>query len=454
MLAICTSAFLPLVVLMVFAGQLEGDTTGEPCNSNPCQNGGICVGTPGNNETMTNDHVTQSGYYCRCLQCYIGTDCHTHLPECHMHCYNGGHCVMDSYCREACECATCFRGSYCEIVSDGCLTSPCNNGGVCRETGDKCNDFECTCQQCYLGQYCSVVDEVCLNEFATTIVFTTQNFASNESYSTLSLDSNEKEELLMRITIGVSAALATVVILAVWIICWMYCRIKKNDKKIVEKDMQITRMAILRDQMYLGFVSNPPQQTEEPNEHGKYTDVRFEDSHEQTGEGSSNSSGNERVEPPAIIISPDVEYSPQSSRRRQSRRDGNTSTVIKNNNTRDSDGVIVSLTGTTSADELNTDPRRNRRKSSPTKNHTSPRRLRPSSPPRRAHKSHQVEIGDADESIELGTVSNRGNTGDQMTEEDSLQPGKRKKRRGGGAPVIARVFVGDFPNLLSCFGSD
>ncbi|XP_066271448.1 uncharacterized protein [Branchiostoma lanceolatum] len=72
-------------------------------------------------------------------------------------CQNGGVCTNsgDSF---ACECADGWEGPTCETDTDECASDPCQNGGTCE---DGVNGYSCTCAPGYEGDHCETDDDEC-----------------------------------------------------------------------------------------------------------------------------------------------------------------------------------------------------------------------------------------------------------------------------------------------------
>ncbi|XP_064644652.1 cubilin-like [Lineus longissimus] len=63
-----------------------------------------------------------------------------------------------------CECDTGFSGSRCQLNTDNCASSPCQNGGTCL---DALNSFTCQCPDTHTGTLCETARENCGGELTT-----------------------------------------------------------------------------------------------------------------------------------------------------------------------------------------------------------------------------------------------------------------------------------------------
>nr|CAD7195211.1 unnamed protein product [Timema douglasi] len=105
----------------------------DECQSNPCFNNGVCQ-----------DGV--NGYSCTCLPGYQGVLCEVDIAVCNMTgvslCINGGVCIEGPGDTFSCACLQGWTGQICETAVDECVSSPCQNGGVCV---DLFAGYSCAC---------------------------------------------------------------------------------------------------------------------------------------------------------------------------------------------------------------------------------------------------------------------------------------------------------------------
>ncbi|KAM6908936.1 hepatocyte growth factor activator [Xenentodon cancila] len=127
----------------------------DPCQANPCQNGGVCTPTP------------YTGFLeCSCPERFTGRRCEQ--KKCfetkHLHFYDIGESWGRIHLRNVEQC-TCVAGEIeCERVHyTMCHTNPCQNEGTCRlitSTGKEV----CYCKNGYAGPHCSLEPETaCYN---------------------------------------------------------------------------------------------------------------------------------------------------------------------------------------------------------------------------------------------------------------------------------------------------
>ena len=100
------------------------------CCSTPCQNGGQCI------ECL-------NGFMCSCPATRAGVFCELESRCVDNPCVNGALCVEPSATGEqaTCICLEGFRGARCAVNIDECTSSPCQNGGGWKETGDQQNYY-------------------------------------------------------------------------------------------------------------------------------------------------------------------------------------------------------------------------------------------------------------------------------------------------------------------------
>lgn len=121
----------------------------DPCDSNPCLNGGGCF--------LDSDFKS---YSCFCTVGFTGKFCESKFDACAVNkCQNGGKCIKKLNSFE-CQCkpgadGTMFTGELCEIAlrKDPCAQNPCANGGVCTPAVDM-TSYTCTCQLGFTGKNC------------------------------------------------------------------------------------------------------------------------------------------------------------------------------------------------------------------------------------------------------------------------------------------------------------
>ncbi|KRZ33196.1 Neurogenic locus Notch protein, partial [Trichinella pseudospiralis] len=111
----------------------------DPCNVNPCKNGGNCTYRIKPNDTISSN--------CSCLD---GINCDdTAVLSCEeTPCQNDGICVVDT----GCICAEGFTGSFCEEDIDECQMDVCDHGKCINRIGT----YSCECHENYYGKDCNL----------------------------------------------------------------------------------------------------------------------------------------------------------------------------------------------------------------------------------------------------------------------------------------------------------
>ncbi|XP_071622268.1 protein crumbs homolog 2 isoform X1 [Heliangelus exortis] len=120
----------------------------DECESQPCQNGGLCV-----------DLV--DGFLCHCLPGYSGVECAVNINECEEGpCQNGAVCE-DGIADYTCHCApgqdgTVWGGKNCSVSLTGCQTHDCQNEALCIPTYQaESHGHLCQCQPGFYDATCS-----------------------------------------------------------------------------------------------------------------------------------------------------------------------------------------------------------------------------------------------------------------------------------------------------------
>eukprot|EP01051_Picozoa_sp_SAG22_P013993 SAG22_NODE_1636_length_3923_cov_3.294195_3_plen_997_part_00 len=145
------------------AGTWSGDNCGtdlgtkrDPCaDSHPCQHGATC-------------DVVDSGFTCACTIGYEGDECADDKDECNSTpCQNGGVCSESGttpvpappvpFGEYRCACGS-FHGDNCEVKADPCAANPCEHGGTCTAQD---GGFSCTCNAAATGATCGVDADPC-----------------------------------------------------------------------------------------------------------------------------------------------------------------------------------------------------------------------------------------------------------------------------------------------------
>ncbi|XP_052757873.1 protein eyes shut [Galleria mellonella] len=111
----------------------------DECQSNPCQNGGVCIDV-------------HADYMCACTFGYTGKSCEVQIEFCDENsCSNNALCVVEEGMR-VCYCVPDYHGERCELQYDECLLGPrCMNGGTCIDGVD---NFTCSCPPKLTGTLC------------------------------------------------------------------------------------------------------------------------------------------------------------------------------------------------------------------------------------------------------------------------------------------------------------
>ncbi|XP_066271840.1 uncharacterized protein [Branchiostoma lanceolatum] len=137
-----------------FTGPMCEFSAPTDCNSDECQNGGTCT-------------MESYGYaWCACPEGFSGPVCEFALGECEEDICVHGDCV-EWLCAGyyACNCDEGYSGTYCDVQhneTDGCSSSPCQNGASCCE--DPEGGWYCDCPLGYEGPDCATFNDPCAGE--------------------------------------------------------------------------------------------------------------------------------------------------------------------------------------------------------------------------------------------------------------------------------------------------
>ncbi|CAM4742153.1 unnamed protein product [Rotaria magnacalcarata] len=169
---------------------------GNPCLSTPCKNNGTCS-------------VLSTTYACQCLSPYGDTNCDTLINVCTPNpCFNNGICVRDPKKQDGtyqCNCRNGYTGTMCEycnsydanvsnekkqfdfeLLVNGCISSPCLNGGQCISLTNNCSSttcpVSCACLSGTSGIYCEKQDTSCLTLPCLHSGTCVTNLITNTSY--------------------------------------------------------------------------------------------------------------------------------------------------------------------------------------------------------------------------------------------------------------------------------
>ncbi|XP_070802203.1 hyaluronan-binding protein 2 isoform X2 [Pituophis catenifer annectens] len=123
----------------------------NPCQTNPCQNNGICK-------------RNRNSYMCSCPEPYTGSKCDRVKNTCRRINCNGGECLIilrAPYYQ--CSCRYPYKPPSCRKASSACQPNPCKNGGTCQRHRLRYK-FSCNCPEGFRGKFCELGTEDCFEE--------------------------------------------------------------------------------------------------------------------------------------------------------------------------------------------------------------------------------------------------------------------------------------------------
>uniref|UniRef100_A0A8C4WA10 EGF like repeats and discoidin domains 3 n=1 Tax=Gopherus evgoodei TaxID=1825980 RepID=A0A8C4WA10_9SAUR len=119
------------------------------CDSNPCENGGICL-----------SGLADDFFSCECPSGFTDPNCSSVVevgPCLPNPCHNGGTCEIseafrgDTFIGYICKCPKGFNGIHCQHNVNECEAEPCKNGGICT---DLVANYSCECPGEFMGRNC------------------------------------------------------------------------------------------------------------------------------------------------------------------------------------------------------------------------------------------------------------------------------------------------------------
>ncbi|XP_074465037.1 protein crumbs homolog 2 isoform X7 [Larus michahellis] len=121
----------------------------DECATDPCHNGGVCFERSNQAYYGTRpdfprnfSYSQAAGFLCWCQPGFTGKTCFTNIDECESQpCQNGGLCV-DLINGFLCHCLPGYSGVECAVNINECEEGPCKNGAVCE---DGIADYTCHC---------------------------------------------------------------------------------------------------------------------------------------------------------------------------------------------------------------------------------------------------------------------------------------------------------------------
>ncbi|XP_033112215.1 laminin subunit beta-1-like [Anneissia japonica] len=137
-----TESVMKWILVIFLVSWTEKVLSTDSCDSDPCENSGMCVS------------VENNRYTCMCPPQWKGTNCEIDYDECISDvCKNGGTCINGPG-NYTCVCAPGFTGPNC--LTDACYDQPCLNEGTCGLDVHISSGYLCTCSEGYTGSNCEI----------------------------------------------------------------------------------------------------------------------------------------------------------------------------------------------------------------------------------------------------------------------------------------------------------